>query len=159
MGIGVSFGNISDVQNVVHKDLSDINTGATLDYDCELKQPCSVDAPVFIIKSSTDLSLVNYAYCRSFGRYYFVVDVNLTPEGYVISCSTDVLTTAVEIHKLDEIEFNIERTGDYSGDSKLIIDPTVSTLAKMGKDRKDFVDCDLTLATAASSVNFVLITA
>ena len=153
MGIGVSFGNVSDVQNKVHKDLS----GIKLDYDCEIKQPCSVDAPTFIVKSDSDLKLVNYAFCRSFGRYYFVVDVSLTPDGYVISCATDALTTAVELYGLAKREFNIERTSAFSGDSNLIIDTTISTLAKFGKDRKNFVGCDLTPASAGS-YNYVLIT-
>lgn len=157
MAIGVSFGNVSDVQNVVHKDLSDINQGTDLDYDCELKQPCSVDAPTFIVKSDSDLKLVNYAFCRSFGRFYFVVDVSLTPEGYVISCATDALTTAVELYGLADTTFNIERTAKFNGDSNLIVDTTISTLAKFGKDRKNFVGCDLAPA-GDSSYNYVLIT-
>lgn len=157
MAIGVSFGNVSDVQNVLHKDLRGINTGTNLDYDCEIKQPCSVDAPTFVVKSESDLTLVNYAFCRGFGRYYYVVDVSLTPEGYVISCATDALTTAVELYGLADKKFNIERTSKFKGDSNLIIDTTISTLAKFGKDRKDFVGCNLTPASAGS-YNYVLIT-
>lgn len=157
MAIGVSFGNVSDVQNVLHKDLSGINTGTDLDYDCEIKQPCAVDAPVFVVGTDTDLKHVNYAFCRSFGRYYFVVDVSLTPEGYVISCVTDALTTAVELYGLADKKLNIERTSNFRGNSNLIIDTTISTLAKFGKDRKNFVGCQLTPASA-DSYNYVLIT-
>lgn len=157
MSIGVSFGNISDVSNKEHKDLSDINQGAELDYECELKQPCSIDAPVFLVGTDTDLKLVNYAFCRSFCRYYFVTDVSATPSGYAISCATDTLTTAAKLYGLDNMEFEIERTDTFAGRSSYVIDDTVTTLAKMPVDKINFSK-QITQANGTGT-NYVLITA
>lgn len=157
MSIGVSFATISDVANVEHKDLTGLNQGTDLDYDCEIKQPCDITNPVFILQTDTDLKLVNYAFCRSFSRYYFVTEVSLTPQGWVLTCATDVLTTAAKLAGLDSIPMLVTRTNKFDGTSNLITDQEVTTLNAMRVNKYNF---SKTITQAdGTGTNYLLITA
>ena len=67
-------------------------TGGT-DVSVVLKEPTSIVNPVFKCSSVSDS--VNYVYCESFGRYYFVSDiVHVTNDIIELHCSVDVLASA-----------------------------------------------------------------
>lgn len=42
---------------------------------CVLKDDCSVENPVIVLKTSTNISGYNYMYIPDFGRYYYIGDI------------------------------------------------------------------------------------
>lgn len=60
--------------------------------DCKLKEPCSMQAPVFKVQGLSKSSLYNY--CQFEGRYYWVDDiVYLTNDIQEVHCHLDPLAT------------------------------------------------------------------
>lgn len=64
-------------------------TGAK--YDCKVMTPSNILNPVIELKASP--LAYNYAYIPSWGRYYFIDDIQFTAGAYVLSLSVDVLAT------------------------------------------------------------------
>ena len=63
-------------------------------YTCTLKNDTSVENPVILIASSSNLSGINYMYIQEYGRYYFVTDIVSVKNGlWEISGHVDVLYT------------------------------------------------------------------
>lgn len=63
-------------------------------YDGVVKEDCSVEQPVLIIKSSPSIMLHNYVVIPDFGRSYFIKDWVIMENGYyMIYCEIDVLET------------------------------------------------------------------
>lgn len=61
-------------------------------YDCKLKEPCSIKSPVLTI--SGDVFGYDYAYISDFGRYYFVAEVTSICKGVTqYTLEEDVLAT------------------------------------------------------------------
>ena len=82
----ITIGRISDDRRKLHKSF----TGA--DITAQLKQPCDVLNPVFIISYSNNYITCNYVHVSDFGRYYFINNINLLPGNRAeLSCSVDVL--------------------------------------------------------------------
>lgn len=82
----ITIGITSDDKRVLHKSFagSDINV--------QLKQPCDILNPVFILEYQSDLVNANYLYCPDFSRYYFITNMNLLPgKRMEINCAVDVL--------------------------------------------------------------------
>lgn len=60
--------------------------------DCKLKEPCSMQAPVFLVQGLPKGSLFNY--CKFEGRYYWVDDiVYVTTHLQEVHCHIDALAT------------------------------------------------------------------
>lgn len=84
----ITIGRTSDDRRKLHKSF----TGS--DITAQLKQPCDVLNPVFIISYSSDYITCNYVHVSDFGRYYFINNINLLPGNRAeLSCSVDVLMT------------------------------------------------------------------
>ena len=82
----ITIGRTSDDRWNLHKAF----TGS--DVTAQLKQPCDVLNPVFIISYNSDYITCNYVHVPDFGRYYFINNINLLPGNRAeISCSVDVL--------------------------------------------------------------------
>lgn len=94
MSVKLWIGQTTSPANVVNKTISGMTPGGTSgEFNCELKQPCDVTHPVFLIGADTESAihkLDNYCYCQEFGRYYFC-EITLSPQGYVVSCTCDPL--------------------------------------------------------------------
>lgn len=82
----ITIGRTSDDRRKLNKSF----TGS--DITAQLKQPCDVLNPVFIISYSNDYITCNYVHVSDFGRYYFINNINLLPGNRAeLSCSVDVL--------------------------------------------------------------------
>lgn len=61
-------------------------------YNCEVYRECTVVNPVFILEYNATILTSNYLFVPSWGRYYHIKDVELTPAGRMfVSCLEDVL--------------------------------------------------------------------
>lgn len=82
----ITIGRTSDDR----RNLNKVFTGS--DVTAQLKQPCDVLNPVFIISYNSDYITCNYVHVPEFGRYYFINNINLLLGSRAeISCSVDVL--------------------------------------------------------------------
>ena len=66
------------------KDLSStqLPTSVTFtEFDCQLKDSCSIESPVLIIKTANDNINWNYAHIPMWNRYYFIGDRIIQPDG------------------------------------------------------------------------------
>lgn len=122
MSVSLWVGSTTSPANVVDKDI-DFVPGTSPEFDCELKQPCDVTHPVFILKADNESlisKLDNYAYSRTFGRYYFA-EISLTPQGYVVSCTCDplmsfkdsILALEAVIARNEEVKQNMIADNSY----------------------------------------------
>lgn len=83
----VSIGNIDKRVNSTKQTFS-----SAFSADCKLKEPCSMEGPVFIVQGLSKGSLYNYAQFE--GRYYWVDDiVYLTNNIQEVHCHIDPLAT------------------------------------------------------------------
>ena len=82
----ITIGTTSDDKRVLHKSWSGT------DITVQLKQPCTVLNPVFIVGYDSTLVSANYLHCTEFNRYYFIDNINLMPGHRMeLQCSVDVL--------------------------------------------------------------------
>lgn len=133
MSVSLWIGSTTSPANAVNKTVSfDISSAA--EYACELKQPCDVTHPVFIVQETAKINkLDNYAYCQQFGRYYFA-EISLTPQGYVISCTCDPLMS----FKSNILTLNCVIARNEKVKQGLISDSSYVTTAKDTLWFKDF---------------------
>lgn len=70
-------------------------TGTPAEYDCILKDGCSIFTPSIKLDMglSADPSQYNYAYIPAFGRYYFIEDWFFTDRLWIANLNVDVLAT------------------------------------------------------------------
>ena len=70
-------------------------TGTPAEYDCILKDGCSIFTPAIKLDLglATDPSIYNYAYIPAFGRYYFIEDWFFTDRLWIANMRVDVLAT------------------------------------------------------------------
>lgn len=70
-------------------------TGAPVEYDCILKDGCSIFTPAIKLDMglASDPSVYNYAYIPAFGRYYFIEDWFFTDRLWIANMRVDVLAT------------------------------------------------------------------
>ena len=69
--------------------------GTPAEYDCILKDGCSIFTPSIKLDMGleTDPSQYNYAYIPAFGRYYFIEDWFFTERLWIANLNVDVLAT------------------------------------------------------------------
>lgn len=85
----IIIGATSDDRRKLNKTITTIAT-----IDAQLKQPCDVLNPVFIISYSSSYVTANYVTASELGRKYFINNINLLPGNRIeLSCSVDVLMT------------------------------------------------------------------
>lgn len=70
-------------------------TGTPVEYDCILKDGCSIFTPAIKLDMglASDPSVYNYAYIPAFGRYYFIEDWFFTDRLWIANMRVDVLAT------------------------------------------------------------------
>lgn len=70
-------------------------TGTPAEYDCILKDGCSIFTPAIKLDMglASDPSVYNYAYIPAFGRYYFIEDWFFTDRLWIANMRVDVLAT------------------------------------------------------------------
>ena len=86
--IDINLYTISDDNKVVSKHLGTPTTFA----NCTMKDTTEVINPTIRISSSSNLSGYNYCYIARYERYYFIDQIETTPDGYwVLHCRCDVL--------------------------------------------------------------------
>lgn len=147
----VKFGTTSSPTNKINKAVS---LGS--DVSCTVKQPVSVTTPYFIVNSSNVNLTDNYARCETYGRYYYITNIEELPGGRRgVQCATDALMSFKSA--IATIPLNVERGPSYSGYSGLIQDGNIATLAKMQTERKNFVGGNFSPA-AGTGRHYVLIT-
>ena len=82
----ITIGTTSDDKRVLHKSFSGSNINV------QLKQPCDILNPVFILDYNANMVSANYLHCADFNRYYFINNINLLPGHRMeLTCSVDVL--------------------------------------------------------------------
>lgn len=82
----ITIGSTSDDRRKLNKSFS--GTQVTV----QLKSPCDILAPVFILSYNALYLTANYVYAPELGRYYFIDNVSIAPGAKIeISCSVDVL--------------------------------------------------------------------
>lgn len=87
----ITIGTTSDDKRVLHKSWSGT------DIAVQLKQPCNILNPVFILGYDSTLVSANYIYCAEFNRYYFIDNISLMPGHRMeLQCSVDVLMSYSE---------------------------------------------------------------
>lgn len=70
------------------------NLSAGNDYNCVLKDNCSILKPVIAIRTTDSIIGFNYMYISDLGRYYFIDDIVSIHDGlWQISGHVDVLET------------------------------------------------------------------
>lgn len=92
-----------------------------------LKNPCSLESPVFVLDYSTTVMGCNYIYFPDWGRYYYIDDIQVAPgKKLELYCSVDVLKSfSDEIKACTGCVTRSESIGKptYVTDDKLPIDP------------------------------------
>lgn len=82
----ITIGTTADDKRVLNK------TYVGSIYTVQLKQPCDILNPVFVVEYTSSLITANYIYCSDFSRYYFITDITLlSGKRAEISCAVDVL--------------------------------------------------------------------
>lgn len=134
----ITIGRTSDDRRKLHKSF----TGA--DITAQLKQPCDVLNPVFIITYSTDYITCNYVHVSDFGRYYFINNINLLPGNRAeLSCSVDVLMSYAD--SIGGLTVNVNRQEN-------IVEPYLPDTSYIYLDIYDVVNL---LPTTRINTNFL----
>lgn len=82
----ITLGTTTSDKRALHKNFSGT------DITVQLKQPCDILNPVFVVSYDAGLVGANYCYCPELRRYYFVTNIVLsTGHKMEISCAVDVL--------------------------------------------------------------------
>lgn len=103
----ITIGSTSDDRRTLHKSFSGT------DINVQLKQPCDILNPVFILDYNAGLLSSNYLHCPDFNRYYFINNINLLPGHRMeLTCSVDVLMSYAS--QIDAINCVVTRQ-QYSG--------------------------------------------
>lgn len=82
----ITIGTTSDDRRKLTKSFSGTNITV------QLKSPCDILNPVFILSYNKAYLTANYLHCPDFNRYYYINNIQiLTGNRIEISCSVDVL--------------------------------------------------------------------
>lgn len=88
--------------------------GTWVDFDCYLKDDCSVMFPRIELETGSNLHNYNYAEIPAFNRYYFITDITYSCEHVVITMKCDVLATyKTEIGSSNE--YILRSASNYDG--------------------------------------------
>ena len=109
----ITIGQTSDDRRKIQKNFS----GTSI--PVQLKQPCDLLHPVFVLTWSNSYVHTNYLYAPDLGRYYYIDNVILlTGSRAELHCSVDVLMSyASEILNLD-----VYVTRNQAERNKLVVD-------------------------------------
>lgn len=81
------------------------------DVTVQLKSPCDILNPVFVLAYNTSYLTANYLYCSDFNRYYFINNVQvLTGNRIELPCSVDVLMSYN--NQIKRLICNVKRNQD-----------------------------------------------
>lgn len=148
MAVSVQIGSTNDAANVINK-----TTNLRGPISANLKQPSSVEAPIFILSSSLVSTADNYLYCSNFHRYYYITDITEAPgQSAYVTCSVDALKSYAD--EILALQVNVSRTETEHSN---IIDTNVVTTANDEIVYLPLSGSDLTRATATDR-RFVLLT-
>lgn len=149
MSVSVGFGYTSDPVNKINKSYAEQDA-----VNCELKEGTSVESPTFIVSGAGIPRDANYAHCPGFGRYYYIDDITLAPDGWHITCVSDPLMSfSSQILSLPVLAERNENT-----QQSYLPDPSIATYNKMRVKYCRFEGGEL--AKAADAANrFILILA
>lgn len=127
MSVSVKFGTTDDMPNVINKTYSFLGDAVT----CELKDGTSVESPVFLVTNSAVSKTDTYAYCSDLGRYYYITDITLSPDGCYVSCTCDPLKS-FETQILAK-DYNVVRGEhrDINTSSGMLVDQELNRLSQM----------------------------
>lgn len=92
-------------------------TGTPTEYDCILKDGCSIFTPAIKLDMglASDPSVYNYAYIPAFGRYYFIEDWFFTDRLWIANMRVDVLAT-YKTQIGNSSLYVMRAAGDHNGD-------------------------------------------
>ena len=97
--------------------------GTWTEFDCYLKDDCSVMFPRIELQTGSNLHNFNYAEIPTFNRYYFITDITYSCEHVVITMKCDVLATYKnEIGSSNE--YILRSASNYDGDITDTLYPT-----------------------------------
>lgn len=130
--------------------------------DVKLKENCSVQNPVILIKSG-NISSMNYMYIEEFKRYYFITDiVCVRNEIWEVHGKVDVLNSFK--NGIRQNKAIILRTEDERYSDKLFDDSLCQTTLRVDRHNKiiNFPEKAFSLPsdekTATTNIPFVLVT-
>ena len=89
--------------------------GTWVDFDCYLKDDCSVMFPRIELETGSNLHNYNYAEIPTFNRYYFITDITYSCEHVVITMECDVLAT-YKSYIGSSTEYVLRSASNYDGD-------------------------------------------
>lgn len=103
----ITIGTTSDDKRVLHK------SWAGRDITVQLKQPCDVLNPVFVLGYDKNLISANYLHCPELNRYYFIDNIALMPgKRMELHCSVDVLMSySADIDNINVVVARQENAG------------------------------------------------
>lgn len=82
----ITIGTTSDDKRKLSKNF------AGTDITVQLKQPCDILHPAFILNYNAEYLSANYLYCAELGRYYFIDNIILSSGHRIeLHCTVDVL--------------------------------------------------------------------
>ena len=93
------------------------------DFNCVLKEGCSIINPRIELQTSTDIHALNYAYIADFGRYYFVRDFTYYRDSIMLTLECDVLAT-YKSQIGSSSEYILRSASSYDGDVVDTLYPT-----------------------------------
>lgn len=104
----MQFGTNTSANEAIHKSVS---LGSEI--TCLVKDPIDVINPYVIVKD-TDISVTdNYAYCKEYDRFYFIIVDELPGGRCGVTCTVDALMSFKD--DIDTLEVNVER---YEGSTE-----------------------------------------
>lgn len=126
MSVSVQFGTTDDMPNVINKTCT-LGTAVT----CELKDGTSVESPVFLVTSGAVSKTDTYAHCSDLGRYYYINDITLSPDGCYVSCTCDPLKSFAT--QILAKQYNVVRGEhrDINSPSGMLVDQELNRLSQM----------------------------
>lgn len=103
----ITIGTTSDDKRVLHKSWS--GTDVTV----QLKQPCDILNPIFILGYDSSIVSANYLHCPELNRYYYIDNIDLMPGHRMeLQCSVDVLMSySADIDNISVVVVRQENAG------------------------------------------------
>lgn len=140
MAVTVNIGSTNDAANVISKT-TNLRDGIS----ANLKQPCSVESPVFILSSSLVSIADNYLYCPDFHRYYYITDITeAAGRTTYVTCTVDPLKSYED--EIRNLTANVSRTENTNFSN--IPDSSLTTLSK---DEVVFLNLSGSIPSASST--------
>ncbi len=123
-----------------NKSVFSLSSHGSSEFNVEIKENTSVINPSFIIRfpgglGLSDYSTINYCYCSSLNRYYFVNNITLlTGQRLQFDCHIDVLETYK--YQLKNIKAEIYRSEQKNIRSRFMIDDRLPVECKRTVEKR-----------------------